>query len=70
MYATDALASDRVKLLLELPDASHPPIVYPVAILADSQHPEAADFLAFLSSAEARRIFLKHGFGRVHGRSE
>ena len=62
VYATDALASDGVEVLRELPEGSHPPIRYPAAVLAASQHPDAAGFLAFLSSKEARRIFAAHGF--------
>jgi len=63
VYATDALASGEVEVLDTLPEASHPPIRYPVAVLAGSGHADAAGFLAFLSSAKARRIFEKHGFG-------
>ena len=63
VYATDALASSEVEVVRELPAASHPPIRYPAAVLAGSKHPESAAFLEFLSSAEARRVFLRHGFG-------
>src|SRR5690606_5366135 len=62
VYATDALASDGVKVVRELPEASHPPVRFPVAVLAASEHADAAGFLAFLSSAEGRRIFAAHGF--------
>lgn len=62
VYATDARASDRVEVVRELPPASHPPVRYPAAVLAASKHPDAAGFLAFLSSDEARRIFAAHGF--------
>lgn len=65
VYATDARASGGVDVLRELPEASHPPIRYPSAVLAASQHPDAAGFLAFLSSAEARRIFVAHGFETI-----
>ena len=65
VYATDALASDKVEVVRELPESSHPPIRYPVAILAASESPDAAGFLAFLSSAKAKAIFAKHGFGTV-----
>lgn len=65
VYATDALASDKVEVVRELPESSHPPIRYPVAILAASESPDAAGFLAFLSSAKAKAIFEKHGFGTV-----
>ena len=60
-----ALASDKVEVVRELPESSHPPIRYPVAILAASESPDAAGFLAFLSSAKAKAIFEKHGFGTV-----
>jgi molybdate transport system substrate-binding protein len=65
VYATDALASDGVEVVQEIPAETYTPIRYPVAILATSKHPDAAGFLAFLSSAEARRIFEKHGFGTL-----
>lgn len=64
VYATDATAGGATVVGL-LPEASHPPIRYPVAILEGSQHPDAAAFLAFLSSAEAKRIFERHGFGTI-----
>jgi molybdate transport system substrate-binding protein len=44
------------------PEDSHPPIVYPVALTADSKNPDAARLLAFLTSAAARPIFEKQGF--------
>jgi molybdate transport system substrate-binding protein len=65
VYATDGLASDEVEVVQEIPAETYTPIRYPVAILAASKHPDAAGFLAFLSSAEARRIFEKHGFGII-----
>ena len=63
VYATDAMASDRVEVVGELPAGSYPPIRYPVAVIAASQHPEAAALLEFLSSEAALEIFAKHGFG-------
>jgi molybdate transport system substrate-binding protein len=48
-----------------LPTVAHPPIRYPAAILAASEHPDAAGFLAFLASGEAKRIFRDHGFGII-----
>lgn len=61
VYATDALASDGVEVVRALPETSTP-IRYPAAVLAVSEHPDAPDFLAFLSSTKARRIFAAHGF--------
>jgi molybdate transport system substrate-binding protein len=62
VYATDAAADQRVKIAGTFPEDSHPPIVYPVALTADSKNPDAARLLAFLTSAAARPIFEKHGF--------
>ncbi|MBO9518328.1 MAG: molybdate ABC transporter substrate-binding protein [Porphyrobacter sp.] len=63
VYATDAKASDRVEVVREFPESSHPPIRYPVALLAQSNNPEGKAFLGFLSSADASKIFASHGFG-------
>ena len=65
VYATDALASDQAVVLFRFPENSHPPIRYPAALLAASDNPEAARFLGFLRSEEARAIFRRHGFGTL-----
>jgi molybdate transport system substrate-binding protein len=62
VYATDALVSLKVKIVARFPGNSHPPIRYPAAVLKASQNADAAPFLAFLASPEARRIFAEHGF--------
>ena len=61
VYATDAKAEPRVKVVGTFPEDSHPPIVYPAA-LTPGAGPEAARYLAFLRSEEARAIFEAHGF--------
>lgn len=63
VYASDASADSRVRILDVFPADSHPPIVYPVAILQDSQNPDAVRFLSFLSDPTARRVFVENGFG-------
>jgi len=65
VYATDARASAKVRVVETLPDDSHPPIRYPAAILQSSSHPDAAAFRAFLFSPQATRIFASHGFGPI-----
>jgi molybdate transport system substrate-binding protein len=61
VYASDAKAEPRVRVVATFPDASHPPIVYPVAALRGS--PDAArDFVRWLSSPPARDIFVRRGF--------
>lgn len=63
VYATDALASDRVRVRAVFPPSSHDPILYPGALL-DTAGAEGADaFLAFLTSADGRAIFAGNGFG-------
>ena len=62
VYATDAIAEPRVRILDSFPPGSHPPIRYPVALTAESEDADAASFLRFLQSETARDIFARHGF--------
>ncbi len=61
VYATDAKAEPRVKIVATFPDGTHPPIVYPAALLSGAQ-PQAKAFLAFLTGAKARAILARAGF--------
>ena len=65
VYATDAAADDRVTVVGTFPPETHPPIVYPVAIMADSTSPEAEDFLRYITGARAAEAFRRHGFHLV-----
>jgi molybdate transport system substrate-binding protein len=62
VYATDAKADPKVKLVGTFPASSHSPIVYPVALVAASANPDAALFLAYLTSQAATKIFLEQSF--------
>ncbi len=62
VYRTDATAQPEVKVIGVFPANSHPPIVYPIALLAGSENAEAAGFLAWLRSDAARPLFEKQGF--------
>jgi len=62
VYATDAAASAKVRVVATFPAGSHPPIRYPVAILAASTSRQAESFERFLASARGRAIFARHGF--------
>ncbi len=63
VYRTDALASDRVRVLLEIPDSLAPPIGYFAAVGRETAHREAAtDLVRYLGSVEAAEIFERHGF--------
>lgn len=61
VYRTDALAENRVRIVGVFPADSHPPIVYPAAVTRRAGA-AAARYLAFLTGADARRIFRKWGF--------
>ena len=62
VYKTDANAEPKVRLIGTFPASSHSPIVYPVALVATSKNPDAASFLAYLSSQAATKIFTGQGF--------
>lgn len=62
VYATDAAADPKVKVVATFPADSHPPIVYPAALIKTSVNSDAAAFLAFLKSAPARASFERQGF--------
>jgi molybdate transport system substrate-binding protein len=62
VYRTDALADGRVRTVAEFPESSHPPIVYPAALIASTKSLAARDFLEYLKSQAARALWTKHGF--------
>ncbi|RIA44643.1 molybdate transport system substrate-binding protein [Hephaestia caeni] len=62
VYATDARASAKVRVVWTFPETSHPPISYPVARLTTSTNPDAERFRAFLVSDKGKAIFARYGF--------
>lgn len=62
VYASDAKASDRVRVVARFPAASHPPILYPVALLTGAQDAADRAFLDWLVSPEAATRFTAQGF--------
>ena len=62
VYDTDAMVEPRVRIVGLFPAGSHPPIVYPAAIVASSKNPNAAKFLAFMRGPRAAAVFKKYGF--------
>jgi molybdate transport system substrate-binding protein len=63
VYATDAIASSKVRVVASAPESAHDPIVYPVAVVKGSHSEEAARiFVEYLASPAAQAIFVKHGF--------
>jgi molybdate transport system substrate-binding protein len=64
VYATDAKSNDGVKVVCEAPDSAlKTPVIYPIAMLKDSEHQDAANkFLDFLQTQEAKDVFVEYGF--------
>lgn len=63
VYATDAAASDRVRVAWEIPVELTTPIVYPALLLKQPMvNKSAAAFFEFLASEDAASIFEKYGF--------
>lgn len=63
VYTTDALSSNKVKIVAQAPADSHSPVIYPVAVIKTTKYPAAAkEFEDFLSGPQARAIFEKYGF--------
>lgn len=64
VYATDAaLMPDKVKVALTV--ATPAPVLYPIALISSSTHPDAAQkFVAFIQSAPAQAVLAKYGFGK------
>jgi len=63
VYRTDALGSRKVRVAYEITLAEGPAISYPIAVVKECKHTEAARRLvAYLGAAEARAIFARYGF--------
>ena len=65
VYGTDMLAEKSVRIVDTFPATSHPPILYPAAVVATSVSPAARPMLDYLRSPAAASIWEKYGFGVV-----
>lgn len=61
VYATDARAEPRVRAAFTFPASTHPPIVYPAAVVKGAGE-DAGHFLAFCASPAGMAIFREAGF--------
>lgn len=62
VYQTDAAADKGVRIVGAFPESSHPPIIYPVAVVATSKNADAEAFVSYLHTAKAAESFEKQGF--------
>lgn len=62
VYATDAKAEPKVKVIGTFPESSHEPIVYPAAVPKDSKNPDGAALETYLHAPESVKILKEQGF--------
>ncbi|HKP66637.1 MAG TPA: molybdate ABC transporter substrate-binding protein [Casimicrobiaceae bacterium] len=65
VYTTDAIADRSVRVVDTFPESTHPPIVYPAAVIATSRSTAAQALLDYLKSPAALTVWEKHGFTTV-----
>lgn len=63
VYSTDAKVSKKVKIIANIPDDTHSPVLYPVAHLND--RPLTQQFENYLYTQPAQEIFQKAGFRSI-----
>ena len=61
-YASDAVPFAELQVVATFPPESHPPIVYPVAMVKEHDSVSVRDFYSYLISADSREVFLRYGF--------
>lgn len=63
VYESDARTSDEVEIITEAEEDIHDSIIYPAAVVDDTNEKEAAEsFLDYMATDEAQAIFKKYGF--------
>jgi molybdate transport system substrate-binding protein len=62
VYSTDAFSDKGVRIVDTFPANTHPPIVYPAALVATTQSSAAKPLLEYLRSAAAATVWKKYGF--------
>ncbi|TCP31579.1 molybdate transport system substrate-binding protein [Scopulibacillus darangshiensis] len=67
VYKSDALISDKVKIIKIAGESTHTPITYPVAVIAGTNHPKAAiSFYKYLQTKRVLKLFDHYGFSSIH----
>jgi molybdate transport system substrate-binding protein len=65
VYQTDAVADQGVDIVGTFPASSHPPIVYPLAVIKASTNPTAESYIEFLQSHAVEPVFELRGFAML-----
>ncbi|ELX8380266.1 molybdate ABC transporter substrate-binding protein [Providencia vermicola] len=62
VYGSDAVASQKVKVVGIFPSDSHKPVEYPMAIVKDQDNKATRDFYEYLKTPAASEVFKRYGF--------
>lgn len=64
VYLTDArVMAEEVTMVIEAPEESHKPVIYPIAVVKGTKHETAArEFVRLVNSDAAQRILREYGF--------
>lgn len=62
IYSSEAERNPELKALGYFPEAAHKPVIYLGVVVAGENMAAARQFLQFLSSSDAQRIFRQYGF--------
>lgn len=63
VYLSNAKFNDQVKIVATAPEASHSPVIYPIAILKATTNPQAArELVDYFFSPDAQNLFKQYGF--------
>lgn len=61
-FYSSAMKRDDIKIIDTLPESAHKPIIYNAVVIAGDNMNQARKFLAYLKSAEVRKLLAKNGF--------
>ena len=70
VYATDARASSRVKVVLPIDASLHEPIIYPAVLLRSRTNGANKEFFEFICGESALEVFKAHGFKALDTREQ
>ena len=62
VYKTDALKSGKVKIVSEIPESLYSPVGFYASVLKTKNNKQTMGFYEYLSSPDAKVIWLKHRF--------
>jgi len=62
VYKTDALKSEKVKIIAEFPDSLYQPVNYYMVVIQGGKNKKSLSLYNYIMSEEAEHIWKKYGF--------